>query len=158
MRSLIVTLFILITLTGCIKEESTYQIWYFRNDSGVDISLLFFNRSLHDSYSVLKIEPNKKFQFDAETYRGKFNAPLLSSSFFYEIDSIAVIFNGSDSVLHAKDKSLHLGWSNVIDMSDNRFIGNLDKYTVEIESQSKNRIVYEMTYTFTEADYEFARE
>lgn len=146
-----------IQLTGCIREEATTIFAYLINQSKQDITVLCYKNGVVLPDDTIRISHGDTFIFGSDFIRGDKKVSGFSSEYFGSLDDhIEVVFNDEYIVYH---------YLNIVGDTtvphylylDDRNIMNSNNYEFEMIRTKRESVNYHY-YTFTEADYEFAKE
>lgn len=157
MRKAISIAILTVTFSSCITERSTNETYTLKNNSGTNVKIVPFTAGKTDSNKIIELQNGAIKDLEIVTYSGKNTAPLYIVDYFAYTDSVLVIWNDSLGVLHIPSESEYSGSRKVIDTNSTRCIGNVKQYALSQTSQ-KNNVTFMLTYTFTNADYEYAKE
>lgn len=156
----ILLIIIFFVISGCtsIKDETTTLKSYITNSTlSAKITILFYKTGFVSSKDTLKILPGETIQFGDGWEFGDIKVPMFESEHLGgPEDSVVVIFNDSFSVTHYANTPTDLS-SKYYLFESLRNINNPLSYEFETVRIKKERINYHY-YTFTESDYEFAKD
>ncbi len=142
--------------TSCV-EESTSVSYVFDNESPVDIDIYTGDDyQTVDSSSVFPVKSGESRVFSSSYYRGIGEKPRILWPKI--IAPMLVVWNKTDSVLYIADSSTYTGTLKTIDTSSNRTLFRERNYETVLVTKKRNFHDFNLIYTFTEADYEFAKQ
>lgn len=133
---------------GCTRRNLEYVEYTAVNNSGVAIKLVFASQTNAYAY------------FNSDGIKRTLIAPFYGISSFAQSNMqpefalpppVKVVFNDKDTVYHYNDSSMHTG--KYLNKLSNRCLYNFQSYRIEKFKSGENGI-----YTFTPADYDFARQ
>ena len=135
----------------------TTESYYIINKSSVDISILPYKFGKVDSPNILNLEKDADTIIENNVYGGKSSYPTYMVEYFSYVDSILVIWNNEYEVLHIADNDSYTGERKTIDTNSTRCVGAVQHYELSKE-EKKRSVLFSLKYTFTESDYEFAKD
>lgn len=155
MKQTFLLLSITLLLTGCLEEDTLTEV-YLQNNSSHEVLLRPYQSGAIDNARIVSLQPGNKFRIENTYQRGKTKVPIYFFDYFRGIDSIQVIWDNTYSVTHMISDSFtsvvkYIAFGNV------RNLGNGIAYPSEIRHESKRSITWELNYSFTEQDYEYAK-
>ncbi len=157
MQKLLLILIIVLSLTSC-GEEHTNVDYVFENKSSVPITIYSYKVDINsDQWHEITIPARSSSVFAEHSGRGKQDIPTL---FFPNFgDSMVVIFNMQDTVVHIGDTNNYVGNTiKLIDMTSNRCLIGGANYDIVLRKKRRLSHYFDVIYTFTEDDYNFAKE
>ena len=159
MKISILITFCVIFLSGCIKEKSTYYEAKIINNSGVAVEIVPYKSGVPNYSKKIALNNYDSFIVAQGTDRGIVNHAGFSSEYFSNVDFLIVKFNDFDSIFHyinlpesIPDEQKYYEYSN------DRNVLNMYSYQYSHKDVSKGRREAYYIYTFTESDYEFAKD
>lgn len=153
MKKIIITIIISLLFYSCI-EDSTNESYVIDNKSSVDVNMLSYTNGL--MVNATTINAKTSVLYSSDNNRGKGQPRLFFPEF--GVDSILIIFNGQYEVLHMLNDTFYTGSRKTLDSNSDRSFCQIKSYDITTKKKTRNRIEYEIRYTFTEADYEFAKQ
>lgn len=146
----------LFSFSSCIKESMTTTIATLKNQSGVSINIIAYVNGTQLN-NIVEIIANSSFEISHENNFGISNNAGFSSKYLSGMDSVKVVFNDSFIVTHYRKiaDSLH---PKSLGNNNNRNIFNYLNYVYSFVDKSKHSRLTTYIYTFTEADYNFAKD
>ncbi len=156
MRNIVKLLVMIVLLSSC-GEEHTNVNYILENKSSADITLLLYKEGIVDSSSIVHLNTGESKIHYSESHRGKLKKPIL---FFSGIrsDSILIVLNNIYEVLQVLDTNLYQGTRRVVDTSSNRTLRRERNYDIVLRKKRRLSHYFDVIYTFTEEDYNFAKE
>lgn len=143
---------------SCIKEDKTLSHAFIYNGSNVGIQITLFSSGVPMLNYQLDIEPNDSLVVSTDSYigKGKMQGAGFNNKYFELADSLIVIFDDSFKVTHYRDTPLV--FANKYYLPSNPLcIMNIGNWEYSFD-ETKHSITNYFTYTFTEADYEYAKQ
>lgn len=157
MKKILLILVIIIGLISC-GEEHTNIDYVFKNKCSVPITVYSYKVDINsEQWHEITIPAHSSNIYAEHSGRGKQNKPVL---FFPKFgDSMVVIFNLQDTVVHVGDTNNYVGNSiKTIDKSSNRCLIGGANYDIVLRKKRRLSHYFDIIYTFTEEDYNFAKE
>lgn len=159
MKNIIFVAIYTLGLTACVKEKTTNQNGYIVNATAHVISIHFVKNSGSNDTSLIRLSPGEKVTVGDSWARGDVSSPgfNLLPQFAIDLNGYAfVIFNDTHLVYHYLNYLID-STSKHYFYSSNRNLLNPNSYQFE-KIRSKNTRTNNHVYTFTEEDYNFAKE
>lgn len=146
-------------LPGCVKDYRSHTQTYLVNETSYKIEIVPYKDGIALYDIQISLEPReRKIVLDDNPW-GKTLSPCWGE-LLQPYDSTIVIFQ--DSTIK---KSIHLSWrdstitcENCYSFNSLRNLSNLDNYNKNITKSHSKYLHGYYEYTFTEADYEFAKD
>lgn len=144
---------LIIIFVACEDRTRTFNYTYFQNDSVHKISVIEFSQGKITNYMSFDLQQNEKKQIISTQYpgiggNGQSYADLTSLT-----DSILVIFDNKDTIIHYGKSYVLGGAKKFILYNSPRSLLNSNNYTKTTLTKTTNRLTYSFLYTFTEQDY-----
>lgn len=153
----LITVIISIQFTGCIIDEMTRHNAYLINNSFQKITVLCYKNGVVLPEDTIRINHGDSFLFGYGNDFGDIREPGFSSEYGGGIDDHRdVLYNDEYKVSHYLNKVIDSSGKYYL-ITHDRNINNPNNYEFEMIRTKKERINNHY-YTFTEADYEFAKE
>src|SRR5690606_25669046 len=127
------------------------------NSTKYEIKLLPYQYGIIDSSKIKNIQTESCNEIEYLTQRGKAKIPIYFFDYFRNVDSIIVIWNNQYEVVHMINDSFISG-NKYIAFLDEKNLGNGKAYQKIKLKETKHTIVWDVVYTFTEEDYNFAKD
>lgn len=156
MKHTFILTLILLSITSCIKEESTYSSTYLVNNTMHSIQLLPYFKGVISYDEAISIQPKSNILALSKSSRGKAQG-LSYATYMVPYDSIYIVFDDSINAVHYRQNEQGKSVS-AIKYDNKRNIYNRDNYEYKIISEEKYKIHTEYTFTFIEQDYLDAKE
>lgn len=149
---------ILITISSsCIKDYVSNTETFLINNTNHVIEIYPYTGGFtHPSNKVI-IYPNQRISVLKENVRGKSLNPIYGTT-LQPFDSTVVVFDTIYSVSHRSFRDSSALCSKCIAFSSNRNISNEDNYTGTVTKNHKKFLKGYYEFSFTEEDYNFARQ
>ncbi|RYF20182.1 MAG: hypothetical protein EOO42_12880 [Flavobacteriales bacterium] len=143
---------------GCVKDKMTAYKATLHNNSGVRILILPYKGGFVSSNDTIRLENGASMEIANGSEWGEVKIPFFSSQYLAigQNDSIKIVFDSSFAVAHFWNTPGNLP-SKYHLFNSNRNIINRDSYSFS-HNKTKKGYLNEHTYTFTEDDYNFARQ
>lgn len=158
MRYSIICLLLLCCGTGCIKEGTIKYTTLHINSSSHQVKVYGYDTLFHPDtpHLIYELSPGGKRQTESigAEIKSSDNKPDYSSR--HNNDSLLVVFDNSDTILHYNNNSLSSP-NPYYPKSSLRNLYNTNSYQETITEGKRNFKYKTYTYTFTDADYEDAR-
>ena len=148
--------FLLSILMSCNKEKQTSIEAYLVNMTTHNIKLFIYSYGLTYPKDTVNLSPNQLFFYGGGNERGINTAPGFVSIYRGK-DSIIVKYDNQYPVTHYLNTPTNLATKNYVFTSLRNLIF-APSYRIVITKTTKNSILKEHFYEFTEADYQFARQ
>jgi len=156
MRKYLIVILALL-LCSCEKEDTTYSNVLVENLTQHHINIIPYTNGMIDSNRIFSLSYAQEKSIESHTDMGISSGPIYFGDYFYGVDSIIVIWDNTYPVTHMISDSF-ISNNKYIPAFHNRNIGYLGKYEIRKVKESKHNIIWTATYSFTEADYEYAKE
>lgn len=156
-----ITAILLVILSGCIVEPTSYSYAYIENMSDIGIEFIPYvaGDTLINGALVLMEDQEAEVSEDNYIGRGKQKNPGFSSKKFSDMDSLVVVFNGIDRIVHYRKRSLPATLSEKHYLpEDDRCFFNLDNWHHEYTEPSKSVSENYYRFTFTKQDHIDAKD
>ncbi len=154
-RLILIVLAIVTFCSGCIKEETTMLEAWVYNQIDYPITILFYNNGVVANKDTVHIAPKDSFKMGSEADLGERTTPGFYSD--YNCDSAIVIFDNKYQVVHYVNDTVDLADKHYL-FESTRNLGNPLSYEFSRIKSKKGYYTNMHKYTFTEADYEFAKD
>lgn len=157
MKKLLLALFV-ISFSSCIKDYKSSTATYLHNETEHTIEIAPYKDGLVVSGDAKIIQPNERQRVYDDSPYGRSLAPCWGR-LIQPYDSVVVTFDASRRTVHLSFRdTTRLASSGYLRFVDSKNITNEDSYKEIITESNKNYLVGYYEYTFTEADYEFAKD
>jgi len=143
-------------MLSCIKEEQTNYSAYLENPLQCRIDIQPFKGGFSNEADIITLSPGIVFKFAEGAERGKRNSGGFSSDMVSGTDSIVVVFDGLYKVVHLFNNT-DSATGNYYNYASFRNLGNWESYIVRVTDETKHSITLEFVYTFTEEDFNYAK-
>lgn len=148
-----------IAVSGCIVEDDTHYKAFLKNESDHELIYLFYKNGFLSKDDTILLTAYQSILIGEGVRRGINNRGGFSSKYFSESgeDSGIVMYDGLYSVVHYVFTPT-IPALKYIPLTSKRNIFNRDAYNYEFEDINKHTRNQTYIFTFTEADYEFAKQ
>ncbi len=144
-------LIIIYVLLSCgIKEKQSTTKLFLVNNSSSNVEIIPIKNSIFQNEEVIHLEPKEKVMISNDYVRGLTEIPIYFPEFL-ESDSIFVVFNSGDTMLHIKYENIPS--RKFYTLQSERNLYNTESYSNQLVEDSKYWHRWEVTYYFTEQDY-----
>ncbi len=148
---------LILLLGGCKKEKITTYSVYIKNSTAVSIKIYPSINGYTDYGNIIELAIGENKEIASGEDKGIVSHGGFDSKYFSGADYLLVVFGDKDSVQHL----IYLNDSLInkyIKYDNARNLLNMTSYSYKFndKNKSKRNALYE--YTFTEEDYNFAKE
>lgn len=151
---------LIICFSSCVTDGNTVTTVTLNNRTPYTIKLFPYKGHNLDTNKVKIINPQSSLKIESLSELGKSKKPIYFFDYFRNIDSIQVIWNDSFLVTHMISDTFYSN-NKFIQFSilgQNRNLGSGSNYLENKVKESKHSITWDVVYTFSEADYNFAKD
>lgn len=153
--SIIVLLVGTILLSSCTKDKVTTIVAKLHNKSGVKINFTPYKGGVVVSDKSFTLNDNDSFQIAFESEMGDIKMWGFSSEYISGMDSIIITFDSIYKISHYSNETTATSLKHYQPSNPrNIFVGSNYEFVMKREGEMTN-LHY---YTFTESDYEFAKD
>ncbi len=140
------------------KEEITELKAHLKNNTNHKIEILHFKNGIVIPGDTIILNPGYDFIYGESSHRGEVKVPMFSTKYsISEEDSIVVIFDDKYQVVHYVNPPSILSSRHYL-YESTRNLGNRFSYEFSHKKRGTGRYINIHRYTFTEDDYNFAKE
>ncbi len=152
---------IILLHTGCISEKTTNYKATLYNHSGHDILIKFYIGGFVNSGDSILLNADEEIVIADGWYRGDVNAAGFLSNYGKNgsVDSATITYDGIYTVAHDVPPNPHsISGKVIIYENERNFLNSRKNYVFTREGSKRKGYTNVHKYTFTEADYEFAKD
>ncbi len=146
-----------ILASGCIVEESSISNILVENLTTHSVLITPYKAGAIDSTKLFSLSPGQNKSIGSDEGMGKTIGPVYFGDYFRNLDSIVVLWDNTYRVTHMISDSF-VSTGKYISILNERNIAKLSKYKSAKVKETKHFVEWTATYSFTEADYEFAKD
>ena len=146
---------LLILFSGCSEPYSTYSATLI-NNTGTDMKILPYRNGIVKVSDTLYLSKDAELAISGGWHPGAVKVPFFISDIFVE-DSLEIIFNEHYRSVHYRIDPETISEKAII-FSSLRNITNIANYDFKSKGSKRRGYNNEHFFTFTESDYEFAKE
>lgn len=155
MRNILIC-FVCLCFASCIKDGKTNTFININNSTNHFVKLIPFRNGSVDSSKIRDIPSNASIEIENRFLKGKTKQPVVLWDYFENLDSIIVFWDNIYPVTHMLSDTFY-STNKYIQFNDNRNIGLSDSYSTTSSEETKISINWQVTYSFTEQDYQYAQ-
>ncbi len=152
-----ILLLVALAASGCAVEPTTNYLAVLKNNSGSTIRLIPYLNNEPIIENVIILGNNSQTEIANGSDRGKVNHAGFDSKYLSGMDSIIAIYNDSLTVVHYRTNPVMPSAKSILN-ENSRNIFNYLNYDYTFSDKSNSLRIANYIFTFTEADYEFAKD
>lgn len=148
--------FLLLLFSSCVEPYSSTTV-IITNPTSHDLKMVPYSLGIVVSDKITILKTGESIEIEQIVSRGKTREPLYFDPWFKSLDSIQIIWDDDYMVTHLMDYYEIDDSTKIVTGYNIRNIARTQDYE-RVKSERRNAVNWQLKYTFTESDYEFAKE